>query len=265
MIDIHSHIIYSIDDGSQSLDMSLEMLRMSVNSGVTDIIATPHVNRQGKIPEWAEIEDKAETLRQAAAKENIPIHIYTGAEIELNGDVLRFLTGDKRDYCLAHSHYVLLELTEQSQPEFVEPLLYEIQMRGYYPILAHVERFPILTHHPERLLRWLKKGMLAQCNTGSFTGYFGSTLQGYVRDFYRNHMIHFLGSDGHRVEFRTTDINDAHAELDRLKKETKNSQDLWQAATHNAEFILKDKVLYPDLPDHWQKEKKGFFSRLFGR
>lgn len=265
MIDIHSHIIYDIDDGSQSLEMSLQMLKMSVASGVTDIIATPHTNRQGKIPPWTEIEDKAETLRAAAKKENIPIHIYTGAEIELNGDVLRFLTGDSRQYCLAGSPYVLLELTEQSQPDIVESLLYEIQMRGYYPILAHIERFPILTGHPERLLRWMRKGILTQCNTGSFTGYFGSTLQGYVRDFYRNHMIHFLGSDGHRVEFRTTDIREAHQELDRLKAATKNSQDLWQDATRNAEFILKHKILYPDIPDHWQKEKKGFFSRLFGR
>ena len=52
MIDIHSHILYDIDDGSESLDMSLQMLRMSVDSGVTDIIATPHVNRQGHIPAW---------------------------------------------------------------------------------------------------------------------------------------------------------------------------------------------------------------------
>ena len=52
MIDIHSHILYDIDDGSESLDMSLQMLRMSVDSGVTDIIATPHVNRQGHIPYW---------------------------------------------------------------------------------------------------------------------------------------------------------------------------------------------------------------------
>lgn len=265
MIDIHSHIIYDIDDGSQSLEMSLEMLKMSVASGVTDIIATPHTNRQGKIPEWSEIEDKAETLRSAVEKENIPINIYTGAEIELNGDVLRFLKGDSRQYCLANSAYVLLELTEQSQPDIVEDLLYEIQMRGYYPILAHIERFSILRDHPERVIRWAKKGILTQCNTGSFTGYFGPKLQQYVRAFYRNHLIHFLGSDGHRVEFRTTDIRGAHQELDRLKAEMKNSQDLWQDATRNAEFILKNKILYPDIPDHWQKEKKGFFSRLFGR
>ena len=62
MIDIHSHILYDIDDGSESLDMSLQMLRMSVDSGVTDIIATPHVNRQGHIPAWQTILDKAAAL-----------------------------------------------------------------------------------------------------------------------------------------------------------------------------------------------------------
>ena len=73
MIDIHSHILYDIDDGSESLDMSLQMLRMSVDSGVTDIIATPHVNRQGHIPSWQTILDKAAALQEEADKANIPI------------------------------------------------------------------------------------------------------------------------------------------------------------------------------------------------
>lgn len=116
----------------------------------------------------------------------------------------------------------------------------------------------------KRFWHGMNKGVLAQCNTGSFTGYFGSKLQQRVRDLYRNGMIHFLGSDGHRVEFRTTDIRKAHEELDRLAAKDKPHVNLWNTATRNAEYILKNRVFYPDLPSHWQKEKKGFFHRLFG-
>lgn len=57
MIDIHSHILPAIDDGARNMDMTLSMLHMSVESGVTDIIATPHVNRGGHVPSWQEIEE----------------------------------------------------------------------------------------------------------------------------------------------------------------------------------------------------------------
>lgn len=154
MIDIHSHILYDIDDGSESLDMSLQMLRMSVDSGVTDIIATPHVNRQGHIPAWQTILDKVAALQEEADKAQIPIRIYTGAEVELNGDTLRFMKENHDDYCLAGSRYVMLELTDQSQPDIVEKMIYELQMRGFLPLLAHVERYERLMERPETLLAW---------------------------------------------------------------------------------------------------------------
>lgn len=155
MIDIHSHILYDIDDGSESLDMSLQMLRMSVDSGVTDIIATPHVNRQGHIPAWQTILDKVAALQEEADKAQIPIRIYTGAEVELNGDTLRFMKENHDDYCLAGSRYVMLELTDQSQPDIVEKMIYELQMRGFLPLLAHVERYERLMERPETLLAWM--------------------------------------------------------------------------------------------------------------
>ncbi|MFV0635190.1 tyrosine-protein phosphatase [Mitsuokella sp. WILCCON 0060] len=263
MIDIHSHILPNIDDGSENMEMSLAMLRTSVASGVTDIIATPHVNRHGVIPAWQTIEEKAEELKRAAQEQQIPIRIHTGAEIEFNGDVMRFLEKGSRDYCLAGSPYVLLEFTDQTQPDIAEHMLFALQLRGFWPVLAHIERFPQILADKERLLSWAEKGILYQCNAGSFTGYFGPKCQTRVEELYHNGLIHFLGSDGHRVEFRTTDLREAHEVLDKLAaKEKKES--LWQQAEANAQFILKGRVLYPDVPQKWQKKKKGFFSRLFG-
>lgn len=163
MIDIHSHILPAIDDGFRNMDMTLSMLHMSVESGVTDIIATPHVNRGGYVPSWQEIEKKTAQVADAAKEEaHLPIHIYSGAEIELNGDVLRFLKEGSWNYCLAGSPYILLELTDQSQPDMAERLIYELQLRGFWPILAHVERYGQLMSHPDILISWAKKGF--SCN-----------------------------------------------------------------------------------------------------
>lgn len=264
MIDIHSHILPAIDDGSRDLDMTLSMLHMSAVSGVTDIIATPHVNRGGHVPSWQEIEEKTAQVAEAAKRAHLPVHIYSGAEIELNGDVLRFLKEGSRDYCLAGSPYILLELTDQSQPDMAERLIYELQLRGFQPVLAHVERYEQLMNHPDVLISWAKKGILLQCNIGSFTGYFGHHLQQHVEDLYRNHMVHFLGSDGHRTEFRTTDMREGHDALRNLQQKQHNQQDLWLETTQNASRILNHRVLYPDVPDYWQVKKKGLWQRLFG-
>ena len=265
MIDIHSHILYGVDDGSESQAMSLEMLRMSVASGVTDIIATPHVNRKGLVPIWSDLQARVEELRRAAAAADIHIAIHLGAEVELNGATMDLLKEckDDRAYCLGGSHYVLIELTDRTRPNIAENMLSTLQLRGYWPVLAHIERFPQLLEEPDRLLGWIEKGILCQCNTGSFTGYFGPKVKERVRTLYQNGVIHLLGSDGHRTAFRTTDIREAHEELERLARKEKRD-DLWQTATANAALILKDRVCYPDVPDHWHVKKRGFFSRLFG-
>ena len=72
--------------------------------------------------------------------------------MELNGDTLRFMKENHDDYCLAGSRYVMLELTDQSQPDIVEKMIYELQMRGFLPLLAHVERYERLMERPETLL-----------------------------------------------------------------------------------------------------------------
>lgn len=264
MIDIHSHILYGVDDGSESLEMSLEMLRLSEASGVSDIIATPHVNRKGIVPDWVDLQERVEALQSAANEARIEIAIHLGAEIELNGATMELLKKctASHTYCLADSRYVLIELTDQTRPNIAENMLNTLLMRGYWPILAHVERFPQLLEDPDRLLAWIRNGVLCQCNAGSFTGEFGPKVQERARTLYRNGVVHMLGSDGHRTTFRTTDMREAREELARLARKEQR-QDLWHSATGNADRILWDRVCYPEMPDHWQAQKRGLLSRLF--
>ena len=260
MIDIHSHILYGIDDGAVSLEMSLEMLRMAVAAGTTHIFTTPHVNRRGLIPSWQQILDKVKELRERAAEAKIAIHIHAGAEVELNYETLRFLPADGKEYCLADSSYILVELTNQSQPEQTEELLFELMLRGYIPVLAHPERYDRLMTHPERILRWMHRGMLTQCNIGSFNGDFGQTIQKRAMELLHHQMICFLGSDAHRIERRNPDVRPAQRSLQGLV----GGKQLWDIAEENAGKILADRVLYTDLPAHWTADKPGFLARLFG-
>ena len=259
MIDVHSHILYGIDDGAQSRDMSLQMLRLSVASGVTDIIATPHVNRRGIVPPWQTITEKTAALQQEADQAGIPLRLHAGAEVELNYDALQFIQEGSSDYCLAGSSYLLCELTEQSQPDQTEELLYQLMLKGFTPVLAHPERYDRIMEHPGRVLEWMHNGVLIQCNTGSFTGYFGQKALSMAVQLLEHHMVTFFGSDGHRAEGRSTDLREAAAIIASLDKQT----DSWETAAAGADKIIQHQVLYPDLPEYWDKPKRGLLSRFF--
>jgi protein-tyrosine phosphatase len=259
MIDIHSHILYGIDDGAQSLDMSLQMLRLSAASGVTDIIATPHVNRRGIVPSWSDITAKTTALQQEADKAGVPIRIHAGAEVELSYDALQFIKEGSNDYCLAGSSYLLCELTEQSQPDQTEELLYQLMLKGFIPILAHPERYDRIMEHPGRVLEWMHNGILIQCNTGSFTGYFGQKALTMAVQLLEHHMVTFFGSDAHRAEGRSTDLREAADIIVSMD----NQSDIWEAAAASADKIIHHQVLYPNLPEYWDKPKRGLLSRFF--
>ncbi|MBD8976838.1 tyrosine-protein phosphatase [Veillonella magna] len=263
MIDLHSHILYDIDDGSKSFDMSIEMLRMAAACGTTDIIATPHVNRRGVVPEWSVIVEKATVLQEDAKKAGIPITIHTGAEVEINFEALNFLKEDARDYCIAGSRYILCELTNQSEPKQTENLLFELMVRGYRPILAHPERYDRIMEKPRYIWKWLEKGVLTQCNGGSFIGYFGEEVQRRVEMLARKDMICFLGSDAHRTTVRNPDLAPVEVAIKKLT----NGAALWQRCEDNGRKLLNKKAIYPSIEGEWREEKpkkKGFFAKLFG-
>lgn len=261
MIDIHTHILFDIDgdDGSRSKEMTVEMLRMAADSGTTHMIATPHVNRNEVIPDWLQIKERVEEVNELAVMHSIPVQIYTGGEVQLDYNIMRELSGNNDTYCLAGSRYILVELTSQSDPSFVEEMLFELMLRGYLPILAHPERYDRIIHHPEVILKWMNKGLYTQCNTGSFYGYFGERVQKRVQMLYNHQMITFLGSDAHRIAFRTTDTREAQYAIEKLT----GSDLFWKQCSDHAKYILNKDVYYPEVPESFTKKKKGFFAQLF--
>lgn len=262
MIDIHSHILYDIegDDGSRSLDMSLGMLRQAAASGVTDMFATPHMHRRGVVPSWASIVERAEQLQEEADKAGIPVRIHTGAEVSFDADTMNYLPDGGTDYCLAGTHYILIELLPSSAPESTGRLIYELQLRGYQPILAHPERYPYIMEKPDHLLHWIEKGLLTQSNIGSFSGQFKEKTAAYAKWLYDHRTVHFLGSDAHRTDWRNADTRDFQERLDAYT----GNHDFIAACDAHAAMILKNRIYYADPPLPNKPHKKGFFARLFG-
>ena len=270
-IDIHSHIIPGVDDGSPDMETSLAMLRQAAESGTTDIIATPHVIDVSTTLTWDIIKRHAETLQKEADAAGIPIRVYPGAETELNYDLLEMIRQDRSAFCLAGSRYLLMEMPSLMLPPHLDEMIYELQLLDIVPVLAHPERQMQLMEHPERLLALLKKGVLTQCNGNSLTGVFGPRVRHNLKKLLDNRMVCFMGSDAHNLRHRNTDLKEAAQML----------AEGWGEERRQAILALRPKAILEnrppdainfaaDLPEqvtaaqHKKEEKKGFFAKLFG-
>ena len=270
-IDIHSHIIPGVDDGSPDLETSLGLLRMAAENGTTDIIATPHVIDVSTTLTWDAIRRYVEALQKEADDRGIPIKIHPGAETELNWDLLELIRQDHSAFCLAGSRYCLMEMPSLMLPPHLEEMIYELQLLDIVPVLAHPERQMQLMEQPQKLLDLLHRGCVAQSNGGSLTGVFGPKVHNNVHRLLNRNMIAFMGSDAHNLRHRNTDLKGAREKLEQH----------WgaEAATELLEtrplHILQNKALPPELyadrlPRIFADEggekpkKKSFFAKLFG-
>lgn len=278
-IDIHSHIIPGVDDGSQDLETSLALLRMAAKNGTTDIIATPHVIDVSTTLTWDAIRRHVENLQKEADKENIKINIYPGAETELNWDLLELIREDHSRFCLAGSRYLLMEMPSLMLPPHLEEIIYELQVMDIVPVLAHPERQMQLMEQPEKLLDLLEKGCAAQSNGGSVTGVFGPRVQHNVEQLLDQKVIAFMGSDAHNLRYRNTNLKEARDKIITRWGE--------EAATElfvtRSKFVLNNLPLPEELYSNKlpkelslqpykhndkksiesRKKKKSFFARLF--
>lgn len=262
MYDLHSHIIYGVDDGSPDAASSRELLKIAAGCGTKHIIATPHVIELNNCPSWQRINEGVAELRAMAAEEKLDLAIYPGAEIEMNWDILALFHKESRDYCLGGSHYLLVELPAMTIPPYTEEFWFELQLLGICPVLAHPERHRGLMENPERLMEWLRSGVLTQMNGGSITGRFGEQVRQNAELLLQNDVICVIGSDAHRVKIRNTDLTHPKERLVELV----GAERAWLLCEGNPQRLLADEEITMPIPPRLQypvKKKQSFWSKLF--
>lgn len=195
-IDIHSHILPHMDDGSRNMQQSLEMLRIACEEGIDLIFATPH-NMPGKgCPSRETVEEKAEELRKAAAQEGINIQILVGTEYYYREEVLELLEEEKA-ISMNGSDCILVEFDPMVEKRYFRNAIRDIMGTGHRPLVAHVERYAKVMADIS-LLRDLKKmGVLLQVNAASVTGDNGWHTKQAVKKLLKEHMVDFVGTDAH--------------------------------------------------------------------
>ena len=220
MIDIHSHIINEIDDGSKSIEMTINMLKKAQKSGTTDIIATPHFMSGRFGVEYKDVIKKVEELKKISKENNIDINIYAGQEVYYSKSILEYYN-DKIIGTINNTKYMLIEfpILEFNIDEIINTV-YELQIRGIVPIIAHPERYKLFIKKPSMINELIKEGMLFQMNAGSITGAFGKDVKKTATKYLEHNVYSFIGSDAHRDRGRDTDMGEALNILETPQKNT---------------------------------------------
>ncbi len=202
MIDLHTHIISGVDDGADSVETSVRMLKMAEEDGITDIVLTPHFI-PGSINNVREIVLKRYSeLYELSRAKGIKINLYPGSEVFIDPS-LPDLVENGSVCTLNNSSYVLVELPMMSIPEYTREVIYELRLRGYVPIIAHPERNRALVAKPNTLKELVEAGALAQVNSSSLRGLFGRKIRETALIFIRHDMVHFIASDAHTCRGRS--------------------------------------------------------------
>lgn len=209
MIDIHSHILNNIDDGSKDIEMTINMLKKAEESGTTDIIATPHFMRGRFEVEYKDVIKRAEELKKIVKENNIHINIYVGQEVYYSKNLLEYYN-DKIIGTINNTKYMLIELPMlEFDIDEVINTIYELQIRGIVPIIAHPERYKPFIKKPSMINKLINEGMLFQMNAGSISGDFGKDVKKTAAKYLEHNVYSFIGSDAHRDRGRDTDMSEA--------------------------------------------------------
>jgi protein-tyrosine phosphatase len=211
-VDIHSHILWEMDDGPASIEESLAMLRAAEADGTSDIVATPHSNARYKYnPELVRRRIEELTDRISGPK------IHRGCELHLSFDNLDQLLRNPFVFTVNGGPYVLLECPDFHVGKHTESILERLIGTGITPILAHPERNSVLQRNPDRLERWIELGCLAQVTALSLTGAFGSPPKTAGFRYLDAGLAHVIASDSHDPERRHPMLSQARQAVeDRL-------------------------------------------------
>ena len=205
MTDIHAHIIPGIDDGSETMEDSLELISMAAESGVRTIVATPHCNIPGEFENYAssELEERFGALVREAERARIPIRIVRGAEVFATEDMPRLLT-DGRVWTLNGTKYFLTEFAFTEDPDYCSFVLKKCADAGFKPIVAHPERYFFMQEIPEIAFDWCMSGYGLQINKGSLLGRFGPGPRRTAEMLVDHGLAACVASDAHSPTERTT-------------------------------------------------------------
>ncbi len=206
-IDVHSHILPGIDDGAKDYDISMQMLETALNDGISRIILTPH-NKPGRpLPELPRLREKADRLQAQLSGKGMEAELYIGSELYYRSELVSELESGQA-LTLAGSRYILVEFGFMDDFDYIRSGIYTLLAGGYYPILAHAERYRSVCMKKTGISDLVEMGSYIQLNAGSILGMSGWKVRQFTRSLLKQHLVHFIATDAHDTKKRAPYLAD---------------------------------------------------------
>lgn len=239
IFDIHCHILPGVDDGSESLEETMRMLKMEYEDGVRYLIATPHYRARVFETDMARIQESFQRTSEEALKSMPDLKLYLGCEFHVNMDMTDMLKRKERP-TMAGSRYVLAEFSRDSEYAYLRERTNALLSCGYRVIIAHAERCECLRKTAERVEELTEMGARIQVNAESILGEVGLGMKHFCRKLAKMDLIHYVGTDAHGVAKRVPNMGRC---ADYLEK--KLGKDLaWQILYENPHKIIQEGNTY---------------------
>lgn len=193
--DMHSHLIPFIDDGAKSMEDSMSLIKDLYKMGFSKFFTTPHVMSDHYKNTPDKILAGLETVRTALKKEGLNVEIFAAAEYYLEPELQLMI--ENRTLLTFGKSYVLFELSMLSEPQGIADAVFNMQLAGYKPVLAHPERYGFWYNDFNKFIDMQDRGALFQMNTMSISGYYSAATKKISERLIDGGMISFLGTDCH--------------------------------------------------------------------
>ncbi len=200
MIDIHTHILPGLDDGAPDLETAVQMALIAAEDGITQMIATPHVISDVYPNSREQIIMAVGQLSQELKQRQIPLEILPGAEYRLEVDLASRLQSGEVITLNDGSPYLLIELPATVLPPDYERVIYDLQLQGVTPIIAHPERNRAIMQQPQIFQALTGRGIMAQLTASSLTGGFGKEVRRASLQLLKQGSIQVIASDTHHSD-----------------------------------------------------------------
>ena len=203
MIDFHNHVLPDLDDGSKSLEMSINMIREAVSQGIKEVVNTVHYQHpqmEHKDLSHSRICEKFSLLQSEIEAQGLSVRLHLGTEVYFSNNLTKII--DNPLVTIGNGKYMLIEFPVIQFPPSFDEILFKLKIEGITPIIAHPERYRQIQYDILILSKLVQSGCLVQIDAGSIMGNFGFEAKKTAVKILQYSLCHIIGSDSHNDKNR---------------------------------------------------------------
>lgn len=230
MTELHCHILPNIDDGAKDIKASINLLKLEKENNVKRLVYTPHFKSYEKSLDQFILErEKSSDELSTVLTESLTIqNTKLGAEVYLTPDLIEL---DMTKLCIEDTNYMLIEFSQEFNSSWIEDVLYEAELQGIVPIIAHIERYPYAMEDLSFVSELIDKGCIIQTNAPTILR--GDKCSKLIIKMISWGLIHIIASDTHSVHRRPPKLQEAFNCISK-----KLNEDVSRKLEQNAEDIF---------------------------